>query len=68
MNKLKGDAAVNAEDLSNDFDDFHVEMNCQVVPSELIISDDSSDDSSEDSDAMNEEEQRMFDLINLKVF
>lgn len=58
---------MDAEDLSREFDDFHVEMNCQVVPSDLIISDDSSDDSSEDSDAMNDEEQRIFDLINLKV-
>ena len=58
---------MDAEDLSREFDDFHVEMNCQVVPSDLIISDDSSDDSSVDSDAMNDEEQRIFDLINLKV-
>ena len=58
---------MDAEDLSREFDDFHVEMNCQVVPSDLIISDDSSDDSSEDADAMNDEEQRIFDLINLKV-
>ena len=58
---------MDAEDLSREFDDFHVEMNCQVVPSDLIISDDSSNDSSEDSDAMNDEEQRIFDLINLKV-
>merc|ERR1712227_520111 len=46
--KLKGEKAVDAEDLSREFDD-------------------SSDDSSEDSDAMNDEEQRIFDLINLKL-
>lgn len=46
-----------------DDDENFVQMNCQVVPEELIVS---SDDESSDDD-MNPDELRIFDLINLKV-
>jgi hypothetical protein len=61
--KINGEESVNMESVD---DDNFIEMDCQVVPNELICS--STDESSSDeSDDMTADERRIFDLINLKL-
>ena len=62
-NIFKGDESVDVEQLETDEKGVDVEF--AIVPSEVIISDEES--SEDDDDEMDEDERRIFDLINLKV-
>lgn len=49
-----------------DKDEKGVDVEFAIVPSEVILSSD-EEESSDDDDEMDEDERRIFDLINLKV-
>ena len=59
--KIQGDESVDIEKMEKDEKSLDVEF--AIVPSEVIVSDDETSDESE----MDEDERRIFDLINLKV-
>ena len=58
---VQGDESVDIEKMEKDEKSLDVEF--AIVPSEVIVSDDETSDESE----MDEDERRIFDLINLKV-